>query len=94
MVMYFFWSVLLSLIVTGFDLTYEQTYSDEDLIWYNPIQPPSEIYKPDQPSPYIVLMECVVKTLNVGKLNSIAIADLIQKAITGKRLIQKAVSIG
>lgn len=65
-------------------------YSDDELIWHNPIQPRSEIYKPDHLPPYIVLMESIVKTLNVGKLNPIAMADLIQNVITGKRLIQRS----
>lgn len=48
-------------------------YPDDFLIWNNPSQPPLETFKQNDPSPYIVLMKGVVKSLHVGRLNRVKI---------------------
>lgn len=73
------------------DQTAEQRiYPDEFFVWNNPSTPPSPTFDEKAPPPYIVLMECQINSLNIGKFNPIAIADLVQTIIGGKRLIQRS----
>ncbi|XP_051167220.1 uncharacterized protein LOC127285312 [Leptopilina boulardi] len=64
--------------------------ADEFLIWNNPENLPSPLFPPNSLPPYIVLMESLNQSLNIGKLNPIAVADLIHSVIKGNRLIQRS----
>lgn len=61
----------------------------EFLIWNNPCPPASPLYPENYCAPFINLMKSTVTTLNVGKLNPIAIAILIGELIDGEKTISK-----
>lgn len=63
--------------------------TEESLIWVNPNCPTSPTFKSKDPPPYIVFMESIIQNLNIGKLNPIAIADLVRNVTDGPRLIQR-----
>lgn len=62
----------------------QRSYLDEFLIWNNPITLISPTFDEKSSPPYIVLMECQINKLHVGKYNPIAVADLVQFIIAGK----------
>lgn len=62
----------------------------EFLIWNNPSPPSTPLYPENSRAPFIILLESTVKSLNVGKLNPIAIAIMIGNLIEGEKTISKS----
>lgn len=67
-----------------------RNYGPEFLIWNHPVTQKSPLFPEEAPEPYIVLMESTNKSMNVGKLNIIAVGILIDEVFEGERRIQRS----